>query len=150
MVAMRETYPGTRLVVAARPPTKGAAACALANGYMTSMSAYWRGEPHPLEFGQWLSRYWDSTLYPGVFGPADATSPHGGGGRGIRWYETSGAVVGLIPGRRGGYSIPLDAIPLGLSITGTPSTASLEQNELGRLPEWSLLFHSPQHECTVD
>ena len=41
----------------------------------------------------------------------DAISSHGGGGRGIHWYQTGSEVLGYVPGVRGGYRVPIDAIP---------------------------------------
>jgi hypothetical protein len=82
----------------------------LARVYDDRVAADWRGEPGAAAFGDWLARWWraDAVAPPG---PPDAVSPHGGGGRGLVWFDTDGAVVGVVPGAPGGYRVPLGAVP---------------------------------------
>lgn len=70
----------------------------LADCYDRSLFAIWRGEEDdPRSFMDWLSQF-------SVWGPLGhgsipvATSPMGGSGRGIRWYETDDAVLGCVDG----------------------------------------------------
>ena len=92
------------------PPTE-AAARALALAYLQYAPACWRGEILAPVFASRLGAYWhpDMPLEP-VAAP-DAVSPHGGSGRGICWYQGGGEVLGYVPGVRGGYQIPVSAIP---------------------------------------
>jgi hypothetical protein len=90
----------------------GAMAWALADRYARYISAYWRGDPDAPAFGRRLSAFWQAGLPLAPPRAPDAVSPHGGGGRGICWYETTDAVFGYIPGVRGGYRLPKSAIPL--------------------------------------
>jgi hypothetical protein len=82
----------------------------LARAYDDRAAAAWRGEPGGAAFGDWLGRCWrpDAAAPPG---PPAAVSPCGGGGRGLRWYDAGGAVVGVVPGVAGGYRVPVGAVP---------------------------------------
>jgi len=93
------------------PSRPGDAARALALGYMRYASACWRGDAAANVFGTRLGAYrrGDLPLRPAAM--PHAVSPHGGGGRGIHWYELGGEVVGFVPGCPGGYRVPVDAIP---------------------------------------
>lgn len=90
----------------------GAAARELALAYLRYASACWRGEERAARFATRLSAYRRATLSPMPRRTSDAFSPHGAGGRGIAWYQTADAVLGFVPGRRYGYRVPLDAVPL--------------------------------------
>ena len=77
-----------------------------------AVSAHWRGQPG-LQVLEWsLARFWSPELPPVPPTLLDAMSPHGAGGRGIRWYAAGKDVLGYVPGVRGGYRIPTSAIPL--------------------------------------
>ncbi len=89
----------------------GDAARALALGYMRYASACWRGDEAANVFGTRLSAYRRGDLPTRPAAKPYAVSPHGGGGRGIHWYELGEEVVGFVPGCRGGYQVPVDAIP---------------------------------------
>lgn len=72
-------------------------------------SACWRGEP-AREFSMRLSSYWKPNLPPAPTMEPDAYSPHGAGGRGIRWFEKSGEILGYVPGCRCGFRVPVTAV----------------------------------------
>jgi hypothetical protein len=99
----------------------GDAARDVAARYLGSISAYWCGERDGREFERWLSTFWDSELPPCPCRTPDAVSPHGGGGRGIDWYETPTAVVGYVAGSAEGYRIPIGAIPPRSRVTAIQS-----------------------------
>jgi hypothetical protein len=91
----------------------GAAARATARRYREYVCAVWRGDRDAKVFGEWLMGFWRGECpFVGAREP-DAVSPHGGGGRGIQWHETRGAVGGHVPGVGGGYRVPIDASPPG-------------------------------------
>jgi hypothetical protein len=94
--------------------TDGCTACEISNIYSASISAYWRGQRRQSDFEHWLAGCWRSTLPAQPDRPADSVSPHGGGGRGIHWYESPQAVIGHVPGVTGGYWIPTGSIPADL------------------------------------
>ena len=113
MVAVAERPMSTvelREVLAPVPPA-GQAARALARAYLRHVSALWRGDPAERALSTSLGMTWCPDLPPEPRRLPDAVSPHGAGGRGIRWFETGGAVLGYVPGVRGGYRVPLAAIP---------------------------------------
>ena len=87
----------------------GQDACDLAMAYLLYESACWRGQPARV-FALRLGSYWRSELPPVPKTEPDAYSPHGAGGRGIRWFEKSGEVLGYITGCRCGYRIPVSSI----------------------------------------
>jgi hypothetical protein len=92
------------------PPPVGQAARAVADGYLRSIAACWRGEPAWQAFERALERCWSPTMPPVPPSSPDAVSPHGAGGRGIDWFETGRDVLGYVPRVRGGYRVPIDAI----------------------------------------
>lgn len=92
------------------PPAAGAAARALARGYLRYVSALWRGERHAAAFASWLDRFWCAALPPAPARLPDAISPHGGAGHGIAWFGTVDEVRGYVSGASGGYRVPLTAI----------------------------------------
>jgi hypothetical protein len=94
-----------------RRPATGKDACALALSYLRWASACWRGDTLAPVFATQLGACWSPALPPKPVGPADAISPHGGGGRGIHWYHTDKEVLGYVPGAAGGYQVPVAAIP---------------------------------------
>lgn len=91
-------------------PGTGMAARRLAHAYLRFVSALWRGDPEAAAFEAWLDGWWCQALPTAPAGPPDARSPHGGGGRGIRWYEAAGEVRGYVPGTAGGYRVPRAAL----------------------------------------
>jgi hypothetical protein len=91
-------------------PPVGQAARALADGYLRSISASWRGEPGWQAFERALERYWSPELPPVPPTTPDAVSPHGAGGRGIAWYEAGRDILGYVPRVRGGYRVPIETI----------------------------------------
>ena len=92
------------------PPSE-TAVHALALTYLQFASACWRGEILAPVFASRLGAYWhpDMPLEPAT--APDAVSPHGGAGRGICWYHVGREILGYVPGVRGGYQIPVGAIP---------------------------------------
>lgn len=81
----------------------------LARRYDDAVSRYWRGEPTSLRaLETWLAACWSDTPAQPTGSPT-AFSPHAAGGRGIRWYEGTGGLVGVVPGRSGGYRVPVGA-----------------------------------------
>jgi hypothetical protein len=93
------------------PAATGAEARALALGYLRYASASWRGDEGASVFPRRLGAYWHPELQPAPAMTPDAVSPHGGGGRGIHWYEIGDEVLGFVPGGHGGYRVPAEAIP---------------------------------------
>jgi len=93
------------------PSRPGEAARALALGYARYASACWRGDAAANVFGSRLGSYRRGDLPTRPAAMPHAVSPHGGGGRGIHWYQTGNAVFGFVPGCRGGYQVPVDAVP---------------------------------------
>jgi hypothetical protein len=106
-VAERSPFVGS---VTDRCPEQGRAARDLALGYLRDVCACWRGDAGASVFTIRLGAYWCSDLPLAPDGPPDAMSPHGGGGRGIHWYQTGDDVLGYVPGGRGGYRVPVRAI----------------------------------------
>jgi hypothetical protein len=94
-----------------RGPVTERDAGALALSYLRWVSACWRGDSLAPVFATQLGAYWRPALPPIPAAQADAISPHGGGGRGIRWYHTDAEVLGYVPGAVGGYQVPAAAIP---------------------------------------
>ncbi|MFN8665318.1 MAG: hypothetical protein U0075_25785 [Thermomicrobiales bacterium] len=97
------------LAEATRQCSAGSAA-ALARAYLDYVSGVWLGEADATSFGERLATCWGFDLPPEPARAADAFSPHGGGGRGIRWYECGHDVLGYIPDCTSGYRIPLTRI----------------------------------------
>jgi hypothetical protein len=95
-------------------PVVGCTARELARQYLRAVSDVWLGQDDPQRFENWLAGYWKPALPPRLPRIPDAISPHGGGGRGIDWYETGTTIVGYVRGVMGGYSIPLEAASSGL------------------------------------
>jgi hypothetical protein len=84
----------------------------LARAYDEYVSAVWRGDVEVAPFRAWLAAHW--VTRPGALPaePPAAVSPCGGGGRGIRWYETPAGVCGYVPGASGCYlALPNEAPP---------------------------------------
>jgi hypothetical protein len=106
-VPMTTPMPSLRVVT----PVVGGAAQSLARAYLRFASAYWRGDAAGSSFADHLDVYWRSELPAAPGQTPDAISPHGGGGRGIQWYEVDGEVHGHVPGSLGGYRVPVNAIP---------------------------------------
>jgi hypothetical protein len=144
--AAAETEGGSSMsAVAERPITiigvprqaaTGKDACALALSYLRWASACWRGETLAPVFATRLETYWRSSLPPVPADRPDAVSPHGGGGRGIRWYHTDDAVLGYVPGAGGGYQVPVAAIPQLVRCTHTrPSMTQGSPAYESRMPQ---------------
>jgi hypothetical protein len=89
----------------------GESASALAGACLDWASACWRGEQRAPLFATRLGAYWQPELPPQPIGTPDAMSLHGGGGRGIQWYETGEEIRGYVPGVCGGYRVPIAALP---------------------------------------
>ena len=85
------------------------------------LAACWRGDECEA-FGDWLDARWCPEAPPEpAEGPA-AVSVLGGAGRGIRWYERGGAIVGYVAGRpRGCYLIAATDEPPPVAIGGFPT-----------------------------
>jgi hypothetical protein len=99
-------------IVLSRPATPRGpvvrSAADLAIAYDRDRVAYWRGESDGRRFGTWLEDFWRPAVVLPI-GPPTAVSVHGGGGRGIAWYDAGAVVVGCVPGRAGGYWVPRGA-----------------------------------------
>jgi hypothetical protein len=74
------------------------------------VSAYWLGNDTGLSLETWLAHHRTSALPPRPRRSDDAFSPHGGGGRGIHWFEANQTVFGYIDGWDFGYAIPFTAV----------------------------------------
>jgi hypothetical protein len=86
-------------------------AAQLARAYARHLAAVWRGEPDPA-FAAWLAAHRGPGARPAPAVPPAAVSAHGGGGRGLHWYETAEAVLGHVPGQpRVWYRVPRGAVP---------------------------------------
>ncbi len=94
-----QRLPGVRMAPSPTEPD-GAAARATARRYREYVCAAWRGDRDAKVFGEWQMGFWREEC-PFV------------GPRGIHWYETSGAVVGHVPGVHGGYRVPINVSPPG-------------------------------------
>lgn len=110
MFAIPELLPYLVEIAVESPRREVLLAREIARRYLSSLCNRWQGCARQVEFERWLASYWRASLPVQPERPADATSPHGGGGRGIDWYGTPAAVVGYIPGVTGGYWIPVEAI----------------------------------------
>lgn len=82
----------------------------LALGYQRFVSGCWRGDDPDQGFGERLTAYWRTSMPAEPREAPDAISPHGGGGKGIRWFLWADEVLGFVPGARGGYRIPRGAV----------------------------------------
>jgi hypothetical protein len=102
-----------RLIGAIPTPasTAGKDARTLAEGYLRYACASWRGDATAPIFGIRLGAYWQPLLPEAPAGAPHAFSPHGAGGRGIAWRQAGEMVIGSIAGSRGGYVVPVRAIP---------------------------------------
>jgi len=82
----------------------------LARAYDLSVASIWRGERPETTLIAWIG---DFRVTDGVKEPdskPDAVSLLGGGGSGIRWYNTEAAVIGCTTGApQVCYRIPLEA-----------------------------------------
>lgn len=101
----------TNALVEATPRCSARGAEALARAYLVDISRYWRGDADTTKFGALLAGWGGVGLPAAPARPPDAYSPHGAGGRGIRWYACGAEVVGYIPGSMIGYRIPQTCIP---------------------------------------
>lgn len=99
------------IAVAPQPAPDPAPAVRLARAYLDDVSAYWRGELDRCGFRARLARYWDPRLAPVGDVQVAAESPHGAGGRGLAWCAVDGEVWGCVVGARGGYRVPVAALP---------------------------------------
>jgi hypothetical protein len=85
----------------------GSTAQALANWYLRATRDDWMGRSEDYQrLTHWLSAYWQPVLPPRPSCCPCAMNTHGGGGRGIAWYETPETIAGYISGVEGGYLIP--------------------------------------------
>jgi hypothetical protein len=107
-------------------PQTGDAARDLALGFLRYASACWRGETAAAAFTAVLASYWRHSMPPAPASPPDAVSPHGGGGRGICWYQRADVVLGYVPGARGGYVVPAAAVARLLRCVPTTPCARLD------------------------
>jgi hypothetical protein len=110
MIAVAERPTATVHVEDLCPPA-GAPARALALAYLRYASACWRADSRAPVFASRLGAYWRPEMPPVPAAAPDAISPHGGGGRGICWRQVDGDILGHVPGGRGGYQIPIGAVP---------------------------------------
>ena len=84
----------------------------IARCYLEAVCDCWRdGETERSRaFHLRLTRFRTAAMPLRPLRPSDAVSPHGGGGRGIAWYELPDAAVGYIAGVPEGYVIPLSLV----------------------------------------
>ena len=82
----------------------------LARAYLDYISAYWRGDAGALQMRDRLAAFFSADMPMEPMRPADAFSPHGARGHGIRWYECGDTVLGYVPGTTSGYRIPLECV----------------------------------------
>lgn len=73
--------------------------------YASYTSALWRGDPASLSLEQWFNRHWSEHAPSLSLSDPAAVSPHGAGGRGIHWYESTTVILGLVPGKTGCYLV---------------------------------------------
>jgi hypothetical protein len=92
--------------VVTQQPVATDSAWALARAYCEYISAYWRGDAGAAQLGNQLVAFFSAEMPAEPMRPADAFSPHGARGHGIRWYERGDAVLGYVPGATSGYRIP--------------------------------------------
>ncbi|MCA9879821.1 MAG: hypothetical protein KC442_18635 [Thermomicrobiales bacterium] len=92
-------------------PESRAIAVDLAETYQRYVSASWRGDAAAAAFGTRLGGYWQPALPPRPAAAPDAVSVHGGGGRGIAWYQRQDQVFGYLPEAAGGLAIPVADVP---------------------------------------
>ena len=103
--------------------------------YLGSVSACWRGTATDgsTSFQQLLMRYWTADMPPCPLRLPDAISPHGGGGRGIHWYETPTALVGHVAGAAVGFVVPRSEVAVLLAVT-TRTDPREESRSFGGTP----------------
>ena len=77
----------------------------MASAWSAYQVALWRGDPAASDFAEWLAGFWEPSLERPDGNP-EARSALAAGGRGIEWYEQDGWVIGIVPGRSGGYLLP--------------------------------------------
>ena len=77
----------------------------MASAWGACYEALWRGDPAVSGFAEWLAGFWETGLQR-PDGTPDALSELAAGGRGIKWYERDGWVMGIVPGQSGGYLLP--------------------------------------------
>jgi len=83
----------------------------LAHDLDQALAASWRGDDDArLTFDRWLAPFWRRDAPPSPVEPPVAISHLGGGGRGVRWYETTTTVLGYVSGCPGCYQIPIAAL----------------------------------------
>lgn len=104
MIAASPGHVARQNSVVVRPPENGAED--LARAYLRYVSGCWCGNPEAERFGERLSTFFRGELPSEPVRSPDAVSPHGGGGRGIRWYQCGNEVRGYLPGVCGGYQVP--------------------------------------------
>jgi hypothetical protein len=82
----------------------------LATTFDLAVSSLWRGDQADAPFLTWLDQFRTDVQQPSPSGLPHAYSVLGGGGRGIRWYASGGAILGL-PGdsQEVCYRVPVEA-----------------------------------------
>jgi hypothetical protein len=129
MIAIAAPASEPRFRAAPQPIASAAGGSAedLALAYLRYVSACWRGETSSL-FARLLDVCWSEAMPAALAKDPDAFSPHGGGGRGIAWYQGCGEVLGYVPGKRGGYRVPTRTIPrLLASAPAAPQEAPVQR-----------------------
>lgn len=83
----------------------------LSLAYCQTVSAYWRGDNEFLpQLEAWLARFWVGDGPREPVSDSLALCPHGAKGRGIRWYDGGSHVLGYVPGKRGCFDVPRNAV----------------------------------------
>ena len=105
MFAAPQMTPALTAVTLGHPATGGAQA--LARAYLDYVSGCWRGDAEMPGMGAHLATFFGADMPEEPARAADAYSPHGAGGQGIRWYDCGNTVYGFVAGSAGGYRVPL-------------------------------------------
>lgn len=142
--------------VATQRSSATGSAGALARAYLEYVSAYWRGDAPASQMGDQLATFFGADMPPEPMRPADAFSPHGARGRGIRWYECDDAVLGYVPGATSGYRIPqacvadLCSADTGVALRGSiphdnPPRSKVDHQETSELRAQESVGHEVFH-----
>ena len=104
----------------------------LARAYDLSVASLWRGEAADDRLSAWLGGFRLANCPPEPTTTPDAVSLLGGGGAGIRWYTTPGAVLGFVTSRPGVcYRVPLDAeLPRPQRLPGPEAAVPLDIGDM--------------------
>lgn len=131
MVAVPQIAPVLTAVTLGQPATGGARA--LARAYLDYVSGCWRGDADTPDVGAHLATFFGADMPEEPARAADAYSPHGAGGQGIRWYDCGNTVYGYVSGCAGGYRVPVACVA-GLCNGGATATECHTASRYNRPP----------------